>query len=109
MTREDIALIIDIFLEEFKGRLTHRDIQVRMTPGAKSLIAEKGFDQQYGARYLRRTAQKLLEDPLAEEILQGNFGEGSRIRVTKKGDALVFDEERDATETADEKKPEAAS
>lgn len=108
LTREDIAQIIDIFLEEFKTRLVDRDIQVRITPGAKSLIAEKGFDQQYGARYLRRTAQKLLEDPLAEEILQGNFPQGSRIRVTKKGEALVFDEERDAAEVVEEKKPEAA-
>lgn len=109
LTREDIALIIDIFLEEFKTRLVDRDIQVRITPGAKALIAEKGFDQQYGARYLRRTAQKLLEDPLAEEILQGRFTEGSRIRVTKKGDALVFDEERDTAEAVEEKKPEAAN
>ncbi|MDA0333610.1 MAG: ATP-dependent Clp protease ATP-binding subunit [bacterium] len=109
LTRENIAEIIDIFLEEFKTRLVDRDIQVRITPGAKSLIAEKGFDQQYGARYLRRTAQKLLEDPLAEEILQGRFSEGSRIRVTKKGEALVFDDERDAAESVDEKKPEAAS
>ena len=109
LTRENIAEIIDIFLDEFKTRLVDRDIQVRITPGAKSLIAEKGFDQQYGARYLRRTAQKLLEDPLAEEILQGRFGEGSRIRVTKKGEALVFDDERDAAETVEEKKPEEAS
>ena len=108
LTREDIAKIIDIFLEEFKTRLVDRDIQVRITPGAKALIAEKGFDQQYGARYLRRTAQKLLEDPLAEEILQGRFPDGSRIRVTKKGDALVFDDERDAAETVEEKKSEAA-
>jgi ATP-dependent Clp protease ATP-binding subunit ClpC len=108
LTREDIALIIDIFLDEFKTRLVDRDIQVRITPGAKSLIAEKGFDQQYGARYLRRTAQKLLEDPLAEEILQGNFGPGSRIRVTKKGETLVFDDERDAAEAVEEKKPEVA-
>jgi len=109
LTRENIAEIIDIFLEEFKTRLVDRDIQVRITPGAKSLIAEKGFDQQYGARYLRRTAQKLLEDPLAEEILQGRFGQGSRIRVTKKGEALVFDDERDAAEAVEEKKPEAAA
>ena len=108
LTREDIALIIDIFLDEFKTRLVDRDIQVRITPGAKSLIAEKGFDQRYGARYLRRTAQKLLEDPLAEEILQGNFGPGSRIRVTKKGETLVFDDERDAAEAVEEKKPEVA-
>jgi ATP-dependent Clp protease ATP-binding subunit ClpC len=109
LTRDNIAEIIDIFLEEFKTRLVDRDIQVRITPGAKSLIAEKGFDQQYGARYLRRTAQKLLEDPLAEEILQGHFGDGSRIRVTKKGEALVFENERDTAETSEEKKPEAAS
>ncbi|MFP6592029.1 MAG: ATP-dependent Clp protease ATP-binding subunit [Candidatus Latescibacterota bacterium] len=109
LTREDIAKIIDIFLEQFKTRLVDRDIQVRITPGAKSLIAEKGFDEQYGARYLRRTAQKLLEDPLAEEILQGRFGDGSRIRVTKKGESLVFDDERDAAETVEEKKSEAAN
>ena len=49
----------------------------------------------------------MLEDPLAEEILQGHFGEGSRIRVTKKGDGLVFDEERGSDETV-EKKGETA-
>ena len=58
------------------------------------MLADKGFDQAYGARYLERAIQKMLEDPLAEEILQGRFGEGSRIRVTKKGEELVFDEER---------------
>ena len=63
---------------------------MRVTPGAKTLLADKGFDQAYGARYLERTIQKMLEDPLAEEILQGRFGEGSRIRVTKKGEELVF-------------------
>ena len=94
LDKEHIAAIIDIRLEEFKARLTLQDIQVRVTPGAKTLLANKGFDQAYGARYLERTIQKMLEDPLAEEILQGRFGEGSRIRVTKKGEELVFDEER---------------
>ena len=94
LDKEHIAAIIDIRLEEFKVRLSPQDIQVRVTPGAKTLLADKGFDQAYGARYLERTIQKMLEDPLAEEILQGRFGEGSRIRVTKKGEELVFDEER---------------
>ena len=94
LDKEHIAAIIDIRLEEFKVRLALQDIQVRVTPGAKTLLADKGFDQAYGARYLERTIQKMLEDPLAEEILQGRFGEGSRIRVTKKGEELVFDEER---------------
>ena len=94
LDKEHIAAIIDIRLEEFKARLTPQDIQMRVTPGAKTLLADKGFDQAYGARYLERAIQKMLEDPLAEEILQGRFGQGSRIRVTKKGEELVFDEER---------------
>ncbi len=94
LDKEHIAAIIDIRLEEFKARLALQDIQVRVTPGAKTLLADKGFDQAYGARYLERTIQKMLEDPLAEEILHGRFGEGSRIRVTKRGEELVFDDER---------------
>ena len=108
LTRENITEIIDIVLDEFKKRLVDRDITLRITPGAKSMLAEKGFDRTYGARYLKRTVQKLLEDPLAEEILQGNFTEGSRIRVTKKGEALAFDEERDNVGVEEEKKPETA-
>ena len=108
LTREDIAAIVTIVLEEFKRRLVHRDISIRVTPGAKNLIAEKGFDQTYGARYLKRTIQKLLEDPLAEEILQGRFGDGSRIRVTKKGEALEFDDERETIEAVEEKEGESA-
>ncbi len=98
LRKEDIAAIVDITLGEFKERLQLRSIAVRITPGAKNLIAEKGFNQTFGARYLKRTVQRLLEDPLAEEILQGRFSEGSRIRVTKKGEALVFDDERENVE-----------
>jgi ATP-dependent Clp protease ATP-binding subunit ClpC len=106
--REDIARIIDTELEKFKARLTDRNIKVRVTPGAKAMIADKGFDQTYGARHLKRTIQKLLEDPLAEEILHGRFGEGSRVRVTKKGEVLVFDDEREAVESVEDKKAETA-
>ena len=102
--RDEIASIIDIELEKFKQRLEHRDIQVRITQGAKNLLGEKGFDQAFGARYLKRTIQKLLEDPLAEEILQGSFSEGSRIRVTKKGEVLVFDDERESSDVVGGKK-----
>ena len=83
-----------------------QDIKVRVTLGAKNLLADKGFDQAYGARFLERAIQKMLEDPLAEEILHGRFGAGSRIRVTKKGDELAFDEERDSDEVIAEKKKE---
>ncbi len=106
--REEIAGIIDIELKKFKERLAHREIQVRITQGAKNLVAEKGFDQAFGARFLKRTIQKLLEDPLAEEILQGRFREGSQIRVTKKGEELVFDDERETGDAAESKKKEVA-
>jgi len=109
LDKEHISQIIDIALDEFKARIKDRDIKVRVTPGAKNLLAEKGFDQTFGARHLKRTIQRLLEDPLAEEILQGRFGPGSRIRVTKKGDVLMFDDERDSSEAVEEKKKETTS
>ena len=64
LDRDHIAAIIDIRLEEFKARLELQEIQVRVTPGAKNLIADKGFDQTYGARYLERAIQKMLENRL---------------------------------------------
>ena len=106
LDKKNITELIDIRLKEFKARLELQAINIRVTPGAKSLLADKGFDQTYGARYLERAIQKMLEDPLAEEILQGHFGEGSRIRVTKKGEELVFDEERESDEVVEEKKRE---
>ena len=72
-------------------------------------MVEKGFDLAFGARYLKRTMQKMLEDPLAEDILNGKFGEGSRIRVTKKSEQLVFDEERDSSEKKAEEKRETSN
>ena len=72
-------------------------------------MVEKGFDLAFGARYLKRTMQKMLEDPLAEDILNGKFGEGSRIRVTKKGEQLVFDDDRDSSEKKAEEKKETSN
>ncbi|MFT5089764.1 MAG: ATP-dependent Clp protease ATP-binding subunit ClpC [Planctomycetota bacterium] len=109
LTKEHIHEIIDITLNEFKVRLEGQDIGLRITPGARNLMADKGFDMAFGARYLKRTVQKMLEDPLAEELLHGNFGSGSRIRVTKKGEELVFDEERDDAEEKIEEKKETAN
>ena len=109
LIKEHINEIIDITLDQFKKRLEGQDIGMRITPGAKNLMADKGFDMAFGARYLKRTVQKMLEDPLAEEILNGHFGAGSRIRVTKKGEELVFDEERGDSEEKVEEKRETAS
>ena len=91
LAKKEIIRIVDIELEKILARVAERDITVRLTPGAKSLIAEQGYDPTYGARHLRRTIQKLVEDPLAEEIILGNFTDGSKVRIRKKGSELVFE------------------
>ena len=89
---EDMIKIVDIVVEEMLDKVADRDIQIILTKSAKEFIAEKGFDPVFGARPLKRTIQKYIEDPIAEEILRGNFSDGSRIQVKKKGDGLDFNE-----------------
>jgi ATP-dependent Clp protease ATP-binding subunit ClpC len=91
--KKEITQIIDLQINDILKRLSDQDMKVSLTPGAKSLIADKGYDPQFGARHLNRTIQKMIEDPLSEEILQGKFVAGSRIRVTKKGETLNFVDE----------------
>ena len=90
LERKEIIQIVDLEIAEICDRLKERDIAISLTPGAKAHLAEKGFDPTYGARQLKRTIQKLVEDPMAEEILQGKYTAGSEVRVSKKGDGLHF-------------------
>ncbi|MCY3763897.1 MAG: ATP-dependent Clp protease ATP-binding subunit [Gemmatimonadetes bacterium] len=90
LERKEIIQIVDLEIAEIFDRLKERDIGISLTPGAKALLAEKGYDPTYGARQLKRTIQKLVEDPMAEEILQGRYTAGSEVRVSKKGEGLQF-------------------
>jgi ATP-dependent Clp protease ATP-binding subunit ClpC len=87
----EIEKIVDILLKEVQERLTAYGLELSMTPEAKQLLVEKGFDPSLGARPLRRTIQRLLEDPLAEEVLRGSFKPGARIKACRKTDALSFE------------------
>ncbi len=87
-----MAKIIDIVIANMLKKVVDRDIHIELTQGAKDHLLDHGFDPIYGARPLRRTIQKLIEDPIAEEILRGKFGDGSSISVKKKGDGLDFSE-----------------
>ncbi|MDD5361236.1 MAG: ATP-dependent Clp protease ATP-binding subunit [Ignavibacteria bacterium] len=91
--RESILKIVDISVEKLQKRLKHQNITIEITKSAKELIADKGFDQNYGARPLRRAIQNYLEDPLSEEILKGNVKENTKVRVKlKKGtEEFVFE------------------
>ena len=94
LSREDMVKIIDIVLEDMLGKVSNRDITIELTKGAKEFIAEHGFDPVYGARPLKRTIQKFVEDAIAEELLKGVFTDGARIRVKKKADGLAFQDVR---------------
>lgn len=76
-----IKEIVDIQIEHLRKRLAERKIELDLTDEAKNLVAEKGYDPVYGARPLKRTIQKLIQDPLANEILKGDFKEGDHIVV----------------------------
>ena len=73
LTKEHIFQIIDILMKGVMKRLSNLGFSMELTEEAKNFIAEKGYDQQFGARPLHRAIQKYLEDPLAEEILNMNI------------------------------------
>jgi ATP-dependent Clp protease ATP-binding subunit ClpB len=99
LSREDLVLIVDLQLDRLQGMLAQRHLTLDVTPEAKALIAAQGYDPVYGARPLKRVIQRLLQNPIALELLEGNFHEGDTIRVERDGEALRFERvERGARE-----------
>lgn len=91
-----IAVIIDIIMRDVLKRLKNLGFSLVLTPAAKRFIAEKGYDQQFGARPLHRAIQRYLEDPLAEEILHHRIKEGDHIRAdyNEEDRKIVFVQEK---------------
>jgi len=89
---EQIEKIVDIQVEYLRKRLLERKLDIRLTDGAKKLIAKEGYDPTYGARPLKRVLQKRIQDELAMEILEGKFKEGDTIEVDvdETGENLKF-------------------
>ncbi len=92
--REQIRSIVDIQLGRLRQRLAERDIQLRLDDAARDRIGEAGFDTVYGARPLKRAIQAQIENPLAQQILRGEFTAGDRVVAMVKRDNLVFEKER---------------
>ncbi len=91
LTKKHLREIVELELNEVKERLAEQDVSIDVDQKASKFLIEKGFDPLYGARPLRRTIQRFLEDPLAEEILKGNFKKSAKpIIVSVKGDHLSF-------------------
>ena len=92
LKKEDMYKIIDLQLKRVLKRLAAKNITLDLAKNAKEFLAEKGFDEKYGARPLRRTIQRFVEDPISEELLKGMFTEGSTIKgkLDKKTSTVVF-------------------
>ena len=90
LTKQDLYKIVEIELKEVKDRLKEQDIEVELDKSAKDILVEKGFDPIFGARPLKRTIQRFLEDPLAEEIIAKNFDRSKPIKISAKNGNFVF-------------------
>jgi ATP-dependent Clp protease ATP-binding subunit ClpB len=91
LTREQLADIVELQLARLRGRLAERRIALEVTDAAKELLAEEGWDPAYGARPLKRAIQRLVENPLALELLEGRFAEADVVRVDAREGELVFE------------------
>jgi len=94
--KEQLAQIVEIQLRDLRKRLAERKLRLEVTPEAKATLADRGYDPVFGARPLKRTIQRMIENPLAVEVLAGRFGEGDTIVVEPAGDTLGFRKEAPA-------------
>jgi ATP-dependent Clp protease ATP-binding subunit ClpB len=91
LSKEQIGEIVELQLRRVESRLAERGLRLELTDAARAALAEAGWDPTYGARPLKRAIQRLLENPLALRLLEGEFAEGDTVRVDAKDDGLVFE------------------
>jgi ATP-dependent Clp protease ATP-binding subunit ClpB len=91
LSREQLSDIVELQLVRIRDRLAARGISIELTEAAKEHLAEAGWDPTYGARPLKRALQRLVENPLALRLLEGEFEEGDTVRVDVENGELVFE------------------
>ncbi|TML44626.1 MAG: ATP-dependent chaperone ClpB [Actinobacteria bacterium] len=101
LSREQLGEIVELQLTRLRERLAERGLGLELTDEAKELVAEAGWDPAFGARPLKRALQRLVENPLALRLLEGEFAEGDTVRVDARDGEVVF-------EKAGEREPAAA-
>jgi ATP-dependent Clp protease ATP-binding subunit ClpB len=100
LSKEQIGEIVDLQLARLRGRLAERRIELELTDAAKETLAEAGWDPAYGARPLKRAIQRLVENPLALRLLEGDVADGDTIRVDAEDGELRFEKAGAATAAA---------
>jgi ATP-dependent Clp protease ATP-binding subunit ClpB len=91
LSREQLGEIVELQLARLRGRLAERGLSIELSEEAKELVAEAGWDPAYGARPLKRALQRLVENPLALRLLEGEFSEGDTVRVDAVDGELTFE------------------
>jgi ATP-dependent Clp protease ATP-binding subunit ClpC len=91
LSREHVKSIVDLMMNRVRDQLKAKDVDIELTDGAKDLLAEKGYDPALGARPLRRTIQRLVEDPLSEKLLWKEFKAGQTIIVDARDSEIAFE------------------
>jgi ATP-dependent Clp protease ATP-binding subunit ClpC len=97
LTKPDLIQILELEIHKVTERLKGKKLVLDLDESAKDFLVEKGYDPTYGARPMRRSVERYLEDPLAEEILKGHLHEGEPIRVTVRENKLVFSQSAPAS------------
>jgi ATP-dependent Clp protease ATP-binding subunit ClpB len=100
LSRDQIAEIVELQLRRVRERLAERGLRLELTDAAKDALAEAGWDPTYGARPLKRAIQRLLENPLALRLLEGEFSEGDTVLVDAEDGALRFEKAASAEPAA---------
>jgi ATP-dependent Clp protease ATP-binding subunit ClpB len=90
LSREDLGQIVDLQLAKLSAQLAAKGVTLSIRPEARALLIDQGYDPVYGARPLKRVIQRLLQNPIALALLEGDYGEGDVIDVTRDGDHLVL-------------------
>jgi ATP-dependent Clp protease ATP-binding subunit ClpC len=90
LTTPQLRGIVDLMVSDLRNRLIANGMSIELTDAARDLVAKRGTDKIYGARPLRRAIQTMIEDPLAEELLEGKWAAGDIVKVDAAGDELTF-------------------
>ena len=90
LTKPDLIEILDLEVSKVLERLRGKNLNLSLDAKAKDFLVEKGYDPMYGARPMRRSVERYLEDPLAEELLKGAIHEGELVEVTADNGKVVF-------------------
>ncbi|MGZ4282418.1 MAG: ATP-dependent chaperone ClpB [Gaiellaceae bacterium] len=96
LTREQLGRVVELQVRRLRERLAQRGLDLELTPAAEELVADAGWDPTYGARPLKRALQRLVENPLAKRLLEGDFAEGDTVLVDASDGELAFSKAKTA-------------